>query len=493
MDYIPVKGNTLSTCMQKWDENLNSHVKGSRIENWKLFHKVVTDKNISNEDVCRFMAEKKIVVSGRMMTDTLILGNNKSVVISKLLEDHRKLDKKTLEASISKISASALPAQPSRQLPPTPQIANQNSSTIGMPKPTKVGTTTPVATTKQKPVAKPYDAKTFGLNAVQGPGFPDVDPTIKDQVRLETLSTLDKWGMNIDQPTNLTTSGKALISTYGHAVKFYPGKIQGKKFINPGDVVQTPMLMTHDEKFQPMKATNAFYMHSTPAPNAKSCNAIDPTNRPKYLKEMKDTVKSGLEAQIASGSKHVLWNYFGMGAFLRDKNASREDMYHLRQDITRVIVEAFDEVMTKVGAKGKDVKFYLTGPTGESFTADKEEEPKDNYNAFVLAFANSAFKNNVQLCPETDAFVLAQQLADKHKLKPGQIAPVSVMNAADPYLLGNHWFDGFKNGRFNANYAIDENGHRRSPMAGAFAKEINGGKKAQGNCKANIDAIHKMV
>jgi hypothetical protein len=262
--------------------------------------------------------------------------------------------------------------------------------------------------------------------------------------------------------------------------------------------------MNYDHLFQPLTtAKNAFMMHSTPAPNTTHVVDIhEPANQGPYLAEMEMTILRALKAQIKDDVEHVLWNYFGMGAYLRavakklrqaglDEKQCKAVMWSLRCNIAIRFVSAFDSRLEKMDAdRRENFRFHLTGPTGESFPADLELEPRENYCALVEAFKHSKYQENVLFCPETDAYMKGQELADLYDLPPGQLAPVSVINAASEHLLGNKWFLGYlDDGRFNAAFAIDENAHRRSSLMALGSFLINRGFKAKGVCSKNIQLI----
>lgn len=334
------------------------------------------------------------------------------------------------------------------------------------------------------PQDNPLDAALFGLKVDFDPdrGFPNVHTDTKQKILDETKAKLGE----LVNGKVLTDKGNELLKAFASHIDFYPIKentILAKKpsndFINEGEVIQTPVRMEYNEKFEKLSKApkNLFYMHSTPAPNAKRMNnPKDPETRQKYLAEMKATIKAGMEAQVASGCKTVLWNYFGMGAFLRGVIKDRNEMYELRKEIAQQFFAAFDEVLASMpDQERKDFKLLITGPNGNSFPDELKKEPRDNYNAFILGAVNSKYKQNLVFCPETDAFVKAQEIADSQDGED-QVTSVSVMNAADQKILGNHWFNGYDTGgKMNANFAIDENGHRRSSLMAFFTYLINGG------------------
>lgn len=346
----------------------------------------------------------------------------------------------------------------------------------------------------------PLNASIFGLKVDFDPkrGFPDVNADIKQQVLDDTKSKLSE----LVKDNILTDKGRELLKSLRGHVDFYPIKSDSiltqkasKAFINEGEVIQTPVKMEYDEKFERLSKApkNFFYMHSTPAPEARKCgDLMNPAIRQKYLAEMKATIKAGMEAQIASGCKIVLWNYFGMGAFLRGVIKDRKEMYELRKEIAIQFFAAFEEVLVSMSDQDrKDFKLLITGPNGKSFAEKLKEEPRDNYNAFVLGAARSKYKENLVFCPETDAFVKAQELADAMD-GVDIMAHISVMNAADSAILGNHWFNGLKApGQMHANFAIDENGHRRSSSMAFFTYLINGGFAVQKNAKC-ADNINQL-
>src|SRR5437868_782371 len=108
----------------------------------------------------------------------------------------------------------------------------------------------------------------------------------------------------------LTPAGQELAPLFKH-IQFIPNtKAKGHAFINEGDVIQTPVKMEYDENFNPKAGKNYFLMHSTPAPNAKKYAVSNPDNYQRYLTDMGNVMELALRAQINSGSKHILWNYF---------------------------------------------------------------------------------------------------------------------------------------------------------------------------------------
>lgn len=346
----------------------------------------------------------------------------------------------------------------------------------------------------------PLDASTFGFKVESDPkrGFPDVDIHLKQKVLDATKAKLSE----LVKGTELTPEGQELFDSLKSEIEFYPiqentilAQNKSEDFINPGEVVQTPVMMEYDEKFEklPFEPKHFFYMHSTPAPKAKGIDIKNPAVRLDYLAKMKATVKAGMEAQIKPGCKMIIWNYFGMGAFLRGVISDRKEMYELRKEIAAEFFAAFDEVLaTMPPEKQKEFKLLIAGPTGESFSPELQEEPRDNYNAFVVGATASKYKENLVFCPETDAFVKAQEIAETMKIE-GKVAPVSVMNAADSKILGNHWFKGISGTKMNANFAIDENGHRRSPKMSFFTYKVNGGfaVKKGAKCSEAVDKLKK--
>lgn len=345
----------------------------------------------------------------------------------------------------------------------------------------------------------PLEAQYMGIQVIKGTGFPDVETFKKEQVLKSTYDALKEL---VDVVTlELTPKGMALLNLLKWHLWLYPIdknlEIHERLgFIKPGEIVQIPAKMEYEENFERYAGKNYFYMHNIPAFNvtgsSKVFNVADPEQRTYYLENHQKIVAAALKAQTSTEAKHILWNAFGMGAFLRGALPNREEMYELRKEVAKKFVAAFDAHLNQMSLKEREgFKLYLLGPTGESFAPNLREEPLDNYNAFVLAFADSAFKEHIILCPEEDAYVKAQKLADSYELEDGQIAPVSVINAANSKLLGNHWYLGFnkERTRFNANYAIDENATRRSVIAAFLFLMINGGLEAKGNCAENIARI----
>lgn len=335
------------------------------------------------------------------------------------------------------------------------------------------------------------------IKVEEGPGFPNVDTNKKNEVLQETKKKLESY---INTTTcALTDEGKGFIQLFKYIKFVGEASNKGQPFIRPGDIIQTPVKMDYDNEFKAYGSKNLFYMHSTPALEARRLlrgEIAGGSEYKKYLDDMEVVIGKALQAQIDSGAEHILWNYFGMGAFLRHVYSDSEEMLKLRSDVADRFVAAFDTVFASVGEnkRGK-ITFYLTGPTGESFSDELKQEPQDNYTTFCRAFQSSKFQKNIIICPETDAFYRGQQIADRYKVDDGEVAPVSVINAADSARLGNKWYHGFRPNtttQFNANFAIDENAHRRSPLMALTSFLINGGYDAVGKCSSNIERLHTM-
>ncbi len=328
---------------------------------------------------------------------------------------------------------------------------------------------------------------------VKGPGFPLVSDQVRDRARAATVNAMKAHLKN-----GCIKEGDEFFPLLQH-VKFYRGPAysppipqeaaaaaaheqdeseEEQDLIPQGMTIQTPIRMDYDEKFEEKKGRNAFLMHSTPAPDPRWIDISKEKNKSTYLHTMEKIAYGAFQAQIASGAKKIIWNYFGMGAFLRNMEGDyilpEKKMGKLRNEIAERLVNAFTRVMREA-VDNQGIELFLAGPTGESFEEHLKQEPGDNYAAFVKAFEHCPFASHVTLCPETDAFIKGQELADGYEiLSPGKVAPVSVINAADPALLGNHWFEGFKSkGRYNARFAIDENGHRRSELMAAMSSHVN--------------------
>merc|ERR1712216_136375 len=107
-------------------------------------------------------------------------------------------------------------------------------------------------------------------------------------------------------------------------------------------------------------------------------------------------------------------------------------------------------------------------------------EAIQNKEALILAFTGCGLNHSqYEIHEDRDATALASELADKWWLSQGtskprsDVAPVSLANAANERLFGNHWFAG------GALRAIDENLHRRAPTLAAISLLLNGGTSAK--------------
>lgn len=390
----------------------------------------------------------------------------------------------------------------------TPTSPSQSGSAVSPP-PAQVNESPKISPMPSLPQDQPLDPSIYGLKIAyvnQNTKFPNVDSETKQLVLMKTRKALSALVTGtFDQFKSLTTGGEELFKALREYIKFYPIKADSiltemqkkEQFINPGEIAQTPVRMDYDESFIPIdpKPRNYFLMHSTPAPCGKHFGNLENDEiRKDYLAKMKATIAAGIEAQIDAGCKKVLWNYFGMGDFIRGAIKDRAKMYELRKDIAIQFFTAFDEILDSLSPeRRKAFHLMITGPTGESFTPELQEEPRDNYNAFVFAAAKSRYKENIVFCPEKDAFVLAQEIVDIEYEGSDQMCPIGVINAGNSHKIGNHWYKGYNSdkSKFNANFAIDENGHRRSVSMAFFSYLINYIQK--GNCKENIQVLISRI
>ncbi len=305
------------------------------------------------------------------------------------------------------------------------------------------------------------------LGLQQGPGFPLVG-------REQRQSVIDAGRARLEADWE---SGGEVYAAYcrGTVLYSYDCNSQTDVFFPEGTILQTPVKMDYDQNFEPMESRKYFYMHSTAAPKPSQFQ-----DEPSYLDAMEEGYYQLLCMQYASGAEHLLTNYWGMGAFIRGYIASsypdRRNAFDFRLRIARRLAHAFQRVAQE--NLDKTIRFYIGGPTGASFEPKFAQEPLDNYNAFVCAFEElpDHLCAQVVMCPETDIFVLGQQISDGLSVRPGQLAPVSAINASCSGLIGNKWFKGRRhNGTFNAEFAIEENVFRRSPISAWIAARLNGG------------------
>lgn len=314
----------------------------------------------------------------------------------------------------------------------------------------------------------PYHPSLFGLNCKRGKGFPFIKRDKRQEVIDQTKEIL------VRDKNDLAGMVRELSGAFNYTE--LPGRAYSDtRFFPPGDIVQTPVLLEYDEKFDSKKGENPFFMHSSAAPKPRDYDDLEA-----YLQAMEEGYYHLLEQQVLSGAEHILTNYWGMGAFLRGYYSTRERMFDLRIKIAERLATAYRRI--RDAYPEYTFIFYIGGPTGESFEEWAKAEPCDNYNAFIFAFGQlpEKYKKQIVMCPETDIFVKGQQLSDDYELSRGELAPVSAVNASDPLLFGNKWFIGKKKrGKFNAEFAIEENLFRRSPFACYIAEKVNAYKKCE--------------
>lgn len=332
-------------------------------------------------------------------------------------------------------------------------------------------------TEKVDPLNEPLDPVLYGLKKIEGPGFHIVTRTTRQGV-------IDVTKMKLDDGT----WDKNLPFYYRHIKYTHPPKFDPKQeFFPEGDVLQTPVLMEFDQDFKPKQGKNYFIMHSTPAPKPGQDEA-------KYLKEIEEIYFALLEQQVLSNPEHLLTNYWGMGAFIRDYlkatyGENHKECFNFRIRFAQRLAKAYCRLIDSY--PDKIFKFYVGGPVGtsKSFPESYKQEPRDNYNALVLAFGHceERYKKQIYFCPETDIFVKAQEISDteyKH-LPVGEVAPVSAINASAPHKWGNHWYNGVNGDAFNAECAIEENVFRRSSALAYMASIVN----QQNQCVKGIDDL----
>eukprot|EP00931_Biecheleriopsis_adriatica_P064393 TRINITY_DN39182_c0_g1_i1.p1 TRINITY_DN39182_c0_g1~~TRINITY_DN39182_c0_g1_i1.p1 ORF type:complete len:479 (-),score=90.50 TRINITY_DN39182_c0_g1_i1:32-1468(-) len=193
-----------------------------------------------------------------------------------------------------------------------------------------------------------------------------------------------------------------------------------------------------------------------------------------YLIDMRRTFNNLFHAQALLSIEHSVIVPIGMGAFLRNlaKNDPRYSLAEcdtkLRTSIATELAQAAKPFVAGGGA-GHNVTMHLClGCAGEG------TESESNRTALVEAFRCAGFDDNqAQIHFGQDATALAEELARQWwKSNSGvasedAVAPVSLVNAANAWQLGNHWFN---NGALRA---IDENLHRRSSLLAAISLMLN--------------------
>ncbi|MCH9628213.1 MAG: hypothetical protein S4CHLAM2_18690 [Chlamydiales bacterium] len=332
------------------------------------------------------------------------------------------------------------------------------------PPPPKAGTQGERVYSFSDSVLSPQD-----IEVMTGPGFPIVERDKREKVLAATGRQLAAdW-----------TDGENNYNQYKSYVKYKRCSDSEDAFFPKGDVLQTPVKMDYDHNFDPMTSRNYFYMHSSAAPKPGHYR-----NQAAYLDAMEQNYYNLLRAQVESGAHTLLTNYWGMGAFIRNyilyNYPDRKEAFNFRVRIAKRLANAFKRVVEE--NPDAPIRFNIGGPTGESFDDHLKQEPLDNYNAFVYAFGElpSNIRAKVRMCPETDIFVFGQQISENYQCQPGQLAPVSAINAGCSSLVGNQWLKGKRDdGTFNAEFAIEENVFRRSPVSAYWAAYLNGGYAGQ--------------
>lgn len=228
------------------------------------------------------------------------------------------------------------------------------------------------------------------------------------------------------------------------------------------DVLQVPFCMDYDEKWELRTGKQEYlFAHHVAAPDVGSNEGFAEYSyqgrffKEKYLGDMGLLFESTLKAQTQSGATDAVWVPLGMGAFLRglkDKDpnyADQKEDLNLRQELAKLFFEA----VKKQPSLHIHLCLVSQGPD------------KANKEAFesVLQERYPELVNRVTVAIDEDATQIAQDLANEN----GPYT-VSLMNAANKKLIGNHWF-----GK-GALSAIDENFHRRSSMASYYAARLNG-------------------
>merc|ERR1712232_85305 len=100
-------------------------------------------------------------------------------------------------------------------------------------------------------------------------------------------------------------------------------------------------------------------------------------------------------------------------------------------------------------------------------------------------------ESQARIYENQDASVVATTLArqwwvSNGRPSPPTMAPVSLANAANAKLLGNHWF------AKGALRAVDENIHRRAPLLAAVSLLLNGGTSSIGRRENELsDGVRK--
>jgi len=308
------------------------------------------------------------------------------------------------------------------------------------------------------------------------PEFPKVTEKLRYFVRDETAEKITKEfkvGPNLaktgkyvnDHPNYIPDSLKrdlAKVRLFVGDKKKYQSDSR-QQLLGRFDVLATPCKMDYDSNWNKSdQKKREFYLHHAAALNiGDEKNPIDfkeyskngVLDEKKYIQDMGKIVSNILKAQKESGIKQSVWNPFGMGAFLKHLG-NWDKSYDLKKlkDLKIKLAEQFLENASNF----KDMKIHIALPDG------------DNLIAFERALQNLKKKNKtplVKIHVNVDATELAQTLANQSRdgLK------VSLVNAANRNLIGNHW------SQDKAFHAIDENIHRRSSLAASCALLINSG------------------
>jgi len=410
-----------------------------------------------------------------------------------------------------------------------------------------------------KPQDAPLLPEDFGLKRAfsdENSKFPKVPTHKKSKVRKATVEKVQEHFQfdpnnqsNLNEAIPYTEKGKKWLATFKDHIRFSPiqpgscladaksnliTKLKGKAgFIFPGEVLAIPMQMHYDVNFNERKPAPKFYttMHCSPAPCGYRYNGgrwdqepshlgtpgqlKDPANRREYVRVMKESFKAVIQTQVNQNYNLSICNAFGLGDYARKIFEKREDMYDLRKEITAEYIKAFEEVLDSMAPKERsEFKLLLTGPDGTSLEAAHQEEPRDNLNAFILAAANSRYRDHIIFCPEIDSGVLAQDLAEiigggtdeeraevanalglngskvvkamRNKIaKSDNMVAISVVNAANSQGIGNKYFQA------GAESAIDENLMRRSPDSATTACLLNEGLRhaPTHDCEARVNEV----
>jgi hypothetical protein len=263
-----------------------------------------------------------------------------------------------------------------------------------------------------------------------------------------------------------------------------PIKRRDKDVLGQFDVYASLIKMNYDNKWQKLdlkdvKDATPFWVLHSAAPN------IGENDRPQdgwrygmeknkfdeklYLDDMENIFSNLFIVMKHMQIKDSVWNPFGMGAFLRHlsksfpadfadppKKSAREKIKPLREKIANIFAQ--------VAKKHQDINVHFGLPDGsKEKDAWRKEEMTDNLNAFLKAFKEIG-GDNITIYLNGDVTTIAQKLANDNQKRN-----VGLINAANKFLIGNHWFN---NRAFGA---IDENLMRRSVSVALAAFIINQG------------------